>query len=112
MSSDGNAPPARNICLHGSISRSHVSKSSLFDACEPVSFLLVFVMQSLVELSDGSAVAVTVAKYQTPAGVDINKASKGFEARLDGCTLFGWAVVSGCPNTCGSGHQQGKQGFF
>lgn len=31
--------------------------------------------QTLVELSDGSAVAVTVAKYQTPAGVDINKAS-------------------------------------
>ena len=26
-----------------------------------------------MELSDGSAVAVTVAKYQTPAGVDINR---------------------------------------
>ena len=30
-------------------------------------------IQTLVQLSDGSAVAVTVAKYQTPAGVDINK---------------------------------------
>lgn len=30
-------------------------------------------IQTLVPLSDGSAVAVTVAKYQTPAGVDINK---------------------------------------
>jgi carboxyl-terminal processing protease len=30
-------------------------------------------IQTLVELSDGSAVAVTVAKYQTPAGIDINK---------------------------------------
>lgn len=29
--------------------------------------------QTLVELSDGSAVMVTVAKYQTPAGLDINK---------------------------------------
>lgn len=31
-------------------------------------------IQTVVELSDGSAVAVTVAKYQTPAGLDINKA--------------------------------------
>jgi C-terminal processing protease CtpA/Prc len=30
-------------------------------------------IQTLVQLSDGSAVAVTVARYQTPAGVDINK---------------------------------------
>ncbi|EFN57183.1 hypothetical protein CHLNCDRAFT_9114, partial [Chlorella variabilis] len=30
-------------------------------------------IQTLVELSDGSAVAVTVAMYQTPAGIDINK---------------------------------------
>jgi len=30
-------------------------------------------IQTIVDLSDGSGVAVTVAKYQTPAGVDINK---------------------------------------
>ena len=30
-------------------------------------------IQTLVRLTDGSAVAVTVAKYQTPSGVDINK---------------------------------------
>ena len=31
-------------------------------------------IQTIVELSDGSGVAVTVARYQTPAGTDINKA--------------------------------------
>lgn len=30
-------------------------------------------IQTLIPLSDGSGVAVTVARYQTPAGVDINK---------------------------------------
>ena len=30
-------------------------------------------IQTIVELSDGSGVAITVAKYQTPLGVDINK---------------------------------------
>ncbi len=30
-------------------------------------------IQTIVELSDGSAVSVTVARYQTPAGTDINK---------------------------------------
>ena len=30
-------------------------------------------IQTIVELSDGSAVSVTVARYQTPAGIDINK---------------------------------------
>lgn len=30
-------------------------------------------IQTVVDLSDGSGLAVTVAKYQTPAGVDINK---------------------------------------
>ena len=34
-------------------------------------------IQTLVELSDGSAVTVTVSKYQTPNGIDINK--KGIE---------------------------------
>ena len=30
-------------------------------------------IQTVVDLSDGSGVAVTVARYQTPAGVDINR---------------------------------------
>ena len=30
-------------------------------------------IQTLVPLSDGSAVSVTVARYQTPSGADINK---------------------------------------
>ncbi len=30
-------------------------------------------IQTIVELSDGSGVAVTVARYQTPDGTDINK---------------------------------------
>ncbi len=30
-------------------------------------------IQTIVELSDGSGVAITVAKYQTPLGIDINK---------------------------------------
>ena len=39
--------------------------------------------QTLVELSDGSAVAVTVAKYQTPAGIDINKVRARLSLRGD-----------------------------
>eukprot|EP00887_Chlorella_sp_A99_P003436 scaffold7.g3436.t1 len=31
------------------------------------------IIQTLVQLSDGSALAVTVARYQTPSGADINK---------------------------------------
>ena len=30
-------------------------------------------IQTIVELTDGAGVAVTVARYQTPAGTDINK---------------------------------------
>ena len=30
-------------------------------------------IQTVVDLSDGSGVAVTVARYQTPSGTDINK---------------------------------------
>ena len=40
-------------------------------------------IQTLIELSDGSAVAVTVAKYQTPAGVDINKIGIIPQIKLD-----------------------------
>ena len=32
-------------------------------------------IQTVVDLSDGSGVAVTVARYQTPLGIDINKVS-------------------------------------
>ena len=39
-------------------------------------------IQTVVELSDGSGVAVTVAKYQTPAGVDINKVGISPDMRL------------------------------
>jgi hypothetical protein len=30
-------------------------------------------IQTIVDLSDGSGVAITAAKYQTPGGIDINK---------------------------------------
>jgi hypothetical protein len=30
-------------------------------------------IQTVVDLSDGSGMAITVAKYQTPGGIDINK---------------------------------------
>ncbi|KAI3434885.1 hypothetical protein D9Q98_002939 [Chlorella vulgaris] len=45
------------------------------------------VIQTLIELSDGSAVAVTVAKYQTPAGIDINKVGIAPTLPLDAGTL-------------------------
>ena len=40
-------------------------------------------IQTIVELSDGSGVAVTVAKYQTPAGVDINKVGIAPDVRVN-----------------------------
>ncbi|KAL6768578.1 CTPA1 [Auxenochlorella protothecoides x Auxenochlorella symbiontica] len=44
------------------------------------------VVQTLTPLSDGSALAVTVARYQTPAGRDINRVgiAPDVEADLDG----------------------------
>jgi C-terminal peptidase prc len=39
-------------------------------------------IQTLVELSDGSAVTVTVSKYQTPSGIDINKKGIDPDVRL------------------------------
>lgn len=39
-------------------------------------------IQTLVELSDGSAVTVTVSKYQTPNGIDINKKGIDPDVRL------------------------------
>ena len=41
-------------------------------------------IQTIVELTDGSGVAVTVARYQTPAGTDINKVC----AAVSGSHLF------------------------
>lgn len=41
-------------------------------------------IQTLVELSDGSAVTVTVSKYQTPNGIDINKKGIEPDVRLTG----------------------------
>jgi C-terminal processing protease CtpA/Prc len=40
-------------------------------------------IQTVVDLSDGSGVAVTVARYQTPAGVDINKIGVSPDVQLD-----------------------------
>ena len=42
-------------------------------------------IQTIVELTDGSGVAVTVARYQTPAGTDINKV--GQHAASPGCPV-------------------------
>ena len=41
-------------------------------------------MQTIVELSDGSGIAVTVARYQTPSGTDINKVPWNITSHL--CT--------------------------
>jgi C-terminal processing protease CtpA/Prc len=40
-------------------------------------------IQTVVDLSDGSGVAVTVARYQTPAGSDINKVGISPDVALD-----------------------------
>lgn len=40
-------------------------------------------IQTIVELSDGSAMAITVSRYQTPDGVDINKTGIQPDIRLD-----------------------------
>ena len=45
-------------------------------------------IQTIVELSDGSAVSVTVARYQTPAGTDINKVGIKPDIFLDDQTLL------------------------
>jgi len=45
-------------------------------------------IQTIVELSDGSAVSVTVARYQTPAGTDINKVGIKPDIVLEDQTLL------------------------
>ena len=44
-------------------------------------------IQTVVPLSDGSALAVTVAKYQTPSGKDINKVGIEPNVKLDGDSI-------------------------
>jgi hypothetical protein len=44
-------------------------------------------IQTVVELSDGSGLAVTVARYQTPNGVDINRVGITPDVRLDSAAL-------------------------
>jgi len=44
-------------------------------------------IQTIVPLSDGSAVVVTVARYQTPSGEDINKIGITPDWRVDGASL-------------------------
>jgi len=44
-------------------------------------------IQTIIPLSDGSAVVVTVAKYQTPNGVDINKIGISPDWEVDPTTL-------------------------
>ncbi len=45
-------------------------------------------IQTIVELSDGSAVSVTVARYQTPSGTDINKVGIKPDIVLEDQTLL------------------------
>lgn len=40
-------------------------------------------IQTVVDLSDGSGLAITVSKYQTPAGVDINRIGIAPDVRVD-----------------------------
>lgn len=40
-------------------------------------------IQTIVELSDGSGVAITVSRYQTPAGIDINKVGVAPDVKAD-----------------------------
>ena len=53
-------------------------------------------IQTVVELSDGSGVEVTVARYQTPSGRDINKKGITPDIRLDGLP----AVPADGPGFC------------
>jgi carboxyl-terminal processing protease len=41
----------------------------------------------VVDLSDGSGLAITVAKYQTPGGIDINKVGIAPGIKLDPAAL-------------------------
>ena len=56
-------------------------------------------IQTVVPLSDGSAVAVTVARYQTPSGEDINKRGITPDAALPERDSLGFLPV-GAPGFC------------
>ena len=56
-------------------------------------------IQTVVPLSDGSAVAVTVARYQTPSGEDINKRGITPDAPLPERDSLGFLPV-GAPGFC------------
>ena len=56
-------------------------------------------IQTVVPLSDGSAVAVTVARYQTPSGEDINKKGITPDASLPERDSLGFLPV-GTPGFC------------
>jgi len=56
-------------------------------------------IQTVVPLSDGSAVAVTVARYQTPSGEDINKRGITPDAALPERDSLGFLPV-GTPGFC------------
>lgn len=51
------------------------------------------IIQTIVPLSDGSAVAVTVAAYQTPNQVSINKVSHSFSYPFLGTFRWGMSAV-------------------
>lgn len=52
-------------------------------------------IQTIVELSDGSGVAITVARYQTPDGIDINK--KGIQPDI----AIKTSEMTTCPSSSG-----------
>jgi len=53
------------------------------------------VIQTVEELDDGSAVVVTIAKYQTPKKTDINKIGIDVDLKREDCPL-GAAAVKTC----------------
>eukprot|EP00955_Chlamydomonas_euryale_P098541 365153-Chlamydomonas_euryale.AAC.4 len=70
-------------------------------------------IQTVVDLSDGSGVAITVARYQTPLGTDINKV--GIHAAGDGHQRCRYPRCWGGTDinkvgihAVGDGHQRGR----
>jgi carboxyl-terminal processing protease len=61
-------------------------------------------IQTLIPLSDGSAVSVTVARYQTPSGADINKVGIAPDAPLPR-----FAAAVGVGAGAGAGEESGEE---